>query len=110
MLPNDPRFVNVGADVVAIGSPGIPNSSTILPNTVTKGMVSAFRKSETYGPLVQTDVNINHGNSGGPLLNPRGEVIGVNTLGVRGANPFDIHFGFGVDFRPLTESSSSCHR
>ncbi|HEV2765424.1 MAG TPA: PEGA domain-containing protein, partial [Pyrinomonadaceae bacterium] len=88
----DPRFVNVGADVVAIGSPGLPGSSAVLVNTVTKGIVSAFRKSETYGLLVQTDVNINHGNSGGPLLNLRGEVIGVNTLGFREGGATGLNF------------------
>lgn len=88
----DPRFVNVGADVVAIGSPGIPGSSTILPNTVTKGIVSAFRKSEAFGLLLQTDVNINHGNSGGPLLNLRGDVIGVNTLGFREGGATGLNF------------------
>lgn len=88
----DPRFVNVGADVVAIGSPGLPGSSTILPNTVTKGIVSAFRKSDTFGLLLQTDVNINHGNSGGPLLNLRGDVIGVNTLGFREGGATGLNF------------------
>lgn len=88
----DPRFVNVGADVVAIGSPGLPGSSTLLPNTVTKGIVSAFRKSNTYGLLLQTDVNINHGNSGGPLLNLRGEVVGVNTLGFREGGATGLNF------------------
>jgi S1-C subfamily serine protease len=88
----DPRFVNVGADVVAIGSPGLPGGTTLLVNTVTKGIVSAFRKSETYGLLVQTDVNINHGNSGGPLLNLRGEVIGVNTLGFREGGATGLNF------------------
>ena len=88
----DPRYVNVGADVVAIGSPGLPGYSTILPNTVTKGIVSAFRKSETYGLLLQTDVNINHGNSGGPLLNLRGEVVGVNTLGFKEGGATGLNF------------------
>ncbi|MCA1568373.1 MAG: trypsin-like peptidase domain-containing protein [Acidobacteria bacterium] len=76
----DPRYVNVGSDVVAIGSPGLPGGTQLLVNTVTKGIVSAFRKSDVYGLLVQTDVNINHGNSGKPLLNLRGDVIGVNAL------------------------------
>jgi S1-C subfamily serine protease len=88
----DPRLVNVGADVVAIGSPGLPGGSQILANTVTKGIVSAFRKSETYGLLIQTDVSINHGNSGGPLLNLRGEVIGVNTLAFREGGATGLNF------------------
>lgn len=88
----DPTLVNVGADVVAIGSPGLPGGSQILANTVTKGIVSAFRKSEAFGLLVQTDVSINHGNSGGPLLNLRGEVIGVNTLGFREGGATGLNF------------------
>jgi S1-C subfamily serine protease len=55
--------------------------SISLQNTVTKGILSSFRNTEGYGLLIQTDAALNHGNSGGPLLNSRGEVIGVNTLG-----------------------------
>jgi len=75
----EPSSVSVGSDVIAIGSPGV--GRTVLQNTVTKGIISSFRKSETHGILVQTDAALNHGNSGGPLLNTKGEVIGVNTLG-----------------------------
>ncbi|MDQ3816458.1 MAG: trypsin-like peptidase domain-containing protein [Acidobacteriota bacterium] len=88
----DPRYVNVGADVVAIGSPGLPGGSQLLVNTVTKGIVSAFRKSDNFGLLIQTDVNINHGNSGGPLLNLRGEIIGVNTLAFREEGATGLNF------------------
>lgn len=88
----DPSSVNVGADVIAIGSPGLPGRSEVLVNTVTKGIISAFRKSESNGLLVQTDVNINHGNSGGPLLNLRGEVVGVNTLGFREGGATGLNF------------------
>jgi S1-C subfamily serine protease len=76
----DPRSVNVGAEVIAIGSPGIGGG--ILPNTVTKGIISAFRDLGQNGLYVQTDVAINHGNSGGPLMDSRGDVVGVNTLGL----------------------------
>jgi S1-C subfamily serine protease len=71
------RPPSAGADVIAIGSPGI--GDVALTNTVTKGIVSAVRniEGETW---IQTDVSINHGNSGGPLLNSRGQVVGVNTL------------------------------
>ena len=66
-----------GADVLAIGSPGV--GATILVNSVTKGIVSGVRQ---IGDCIwiQTDTAINHGNSGGPLLNRKGEVVGVNTL------------------------------
>jgi len=75
----DPATVDVGTDVIAIGSPGLGGS--VLRNSVTKGIISSFRNSEDYGVLVQTDAALNHGNSGGPLVNLNGELIGVNTLG-----------------------------
>jgi serine protease Do len=68
---------NVGADVIAIGSPGL--GSMVLTNTVTKGIVSAVRHTQT-GTWIQTDTALNHGNSGGPLLNRSDEVVAVNTL------------------------------
>lgn len=79
-----------GSEVIAIGSPGLradQGSQLIgnaqgaeLTNSVTKGVVSGIRQG-TNGTWIQTDVALNHGNSGGPLLNQMGEVIGVNTLG-----------------------------
>jgi len=68
---------NVGADVLAIGSPGV--GSTIMTDTVTKGIVSGVRDFKD-GIWIQTDAAINHGNSGGPLIDRKGEVVGVNTL------------------------------
>lgn len=88
----DPASTNVGSDVVAIGSPGLPGGNALLVNTVTKGVVSAFRKSDSFGMLLQTDVSINHGNSGGPLLNSNGEVVGVNTLGFRDGGATGLNF------------------
>lgn len=88
----DPASTTVGSDVIAIGSPGLPGSDTLLVNTVTRGIVSAFRKSNSFGLVLQTDVNINHGNSGGPLLNSNGEVIGVNTLGFREGGATGLNF------------------
>jgi serine protease Do len=68
--------VKVGEWVVAIGSPfGFENS-------VTAGIVSAKGRSlpdETYVPFLQTDVAVNPGNSGGPLFNLKGEVVGINS-------------------------------
>jgi hypothetical protein len=63
-----------GQEVIAIGYP----LDIIGSVTVTKGIVSAIREYE----LIQTDVAINPGNSGGPLVNLRGEVIGVNFAGI----------------------------
>ena len=64
----------VGEWVIAIGSP------YGLESTVTAGIISAKqRETGDYLPLLQTDVPINPGNSGGPLINMRGEVIGINS-------------------------------
>jgi serine protease Do len=70
----DVNKVRVGEWVMAIGSP------FNLENTVTAGIVSAKqRDTGDFLPFLQTDVAINPGNSGGPLLNLRGEVIGINS-------------------------------
>ena len=74
----DSDAVQVGDPVVAIGSP------FGLAGTVTSGIVSALHRSIdspnnfTIANSIQTDAPINHGNSGGPLLNASGQVIGVN--------------------------------
>jgi len=72
----DPSTVRVGEWVLAIGSPyGFENS-------VTAGIVSATSRAlpeGTYVPFIQTDAAVNPGNSGGPLFNMRGEVIGINS-------------------------------
>ena len=69
--------VRQGESVVAIGNPG-----DAMRFSATKGIVSAIGKFPNAGPgtWVQTDAPINPGNSGGPLLNLRGEVVGINTL------------------------------
>ena len=92
----DPSKVKVGEWVAAIGSPfGFENS-------VTSGIVSAKGRSlpdESYVPFLQTDVAVNPGNSGGPLFNLDGEVIGINSqiysrtggyMGVSFAIPIDL--------------------
>lgn len=73
-------MLNPGETVLAIGSP-----LGAFTNTVTQGIVSAIGRDldgSNYTNLVQHDAAINPGNSGGPLFNLRGEVIGVNTLGI----------------------------
>jgi serine protease Do len=92
----DPSQLKVGQWVVAIGSP------FGFENTVTAGIVSAKGRSlpdETYVPFIQTDVAVNPGNSGGPLFNLNGEVVGVNSQifsrtggyqGVSFAIPIDV--------------------
>ncbi len=86
-----------GQWVVAIGSP------LGLDHSVTAGIVSATGRSaspeQRYVPFIQTDVAINQGNSGGPLLNTRGEVVGINSqifsvsggyMGISFAIPIDL--------------------
>jgi len=76
-----------GETVIAIGSP-----LGEFRNTVTVGVISATGRSLDTGngyameDLLQTDAAINQGNSGGPLVNLNGEVVGINTLIVRGGN------------------------
>jgi serine protease Do len=70
----DSSKIRVGEWVIAIGSP------FNLENTVTAGIISAkARDTGEYLPLIQSDVAVNPGNSGGPLINMRGEVIGINS-------------------------------
>ncbi|AKC71673.1 DegQ family serine endoprotease [Pandoraea oxalativorans] len=73
----DPSKSKAGEWVVAIGSP------YGFDNTVTAGIVSAKARAlpdENYTPFIQTDVPVNPGNSGGPLFNLNGEVIGINSM------------------------------
>lgn len=103
----DATALRPGEVVLAIGSP-LGN----FRNTVTAGVVSALNRS--VGPmegLIQTDAPINRGNSGGPLINQRGEVIGINTLVVRGGDVFSSvqaeGLGFAVPsdvFKPVAET------
>ncbi len=70
----DSGKIRVGEWVIAIGSP------FNLENSVSAGIISAkSRDTGDYLPLIQTDVAVNPGNSGGPLINMRGEVVGINS-------------------------------
>ena len=82
-----PSLPNVGADVIAIGSP----LGEVLTNTVTKGIVSGIRHGE-HGTWIQTDAALNPGNSGGPLLDASGEVVGVNTMKLVASDVSGINF------------------
>jgi S1-C subfamily serine protease len=94
--------VQVGDQVVAIGNP------FGLSRTVTAGIVSALQRQITapadaagnqyaIDHVIQTDAAINHGNSGGPLLNARGEVIGVNAqIETGGITEGNVGVGFAV--------------
>src|SRR5262249_20282268 len=66
----------VGDTVYAVGAPLDPTYSA----TVSKGIVSAFREIEGE-PWIQSDVNVQHGSSGGPLLDERGNILGITSRG-----------------------------
>lgn len=89
-------LLNAGESVIAIGSP-----LGDFKNTVTVGVVSGTGRSIDTGKgyqvegLIQTDAAINQGNSGGPLVNLAGEVIGVNNMIVRGSDSGTIAEGLG---------------
>jgi len=89
----DANKLKVGEWVMAIGSP------FGLENTVTAGIVSAKqRDTGDYLPFIQTDVAINPGNSGGPLINLRGEVIGINSqIYSRSGGFMGISFAIPID-------------
>ena len=89
----DVNRLKVGEWVMAIGSP------FGLENTVTAGIVSAKqRDTGDYLPFIQTDVAINPGNSGGPLINLRGEVVGINSqIYSRSGGFMGISFAIPID-------------
>ncbi len=88
----DSDKVRVGEDVIAVGNP------FGLGGTVTRGIVSAMARDIDAGPYVdfiQTDAAINRGNSGGPLLNLEGQVIGVNSA-IYSPNGGSVGVGFAI--------------
>lgn len=93
----------IGDWVLAIGNP------FGLSGTVTAGIVSSRKRNVEHGlydDFIQTDAAINRGNSGGPLFNLRGEVIGINTLIYGGSGGDSIGIGFAIpsdDARGLIE-------
>ena len=103
----DSKSLKPGQWVVAIGSP------FGLDHSVTAGIVSAVGRANPYAdqryvPFIQTDVAINRGNSGGPLLNTSGEVVGINSqifsnsggyMGVSFAIPMDVAMNVGDQLR-----------
>lgn len=98
----DTNKINVGEWVLAIGSPfGFENS-------VTAGIVSAKSRrlpDENYVPFIQTDVAVNPGNSGGPLFNMRGEVVGINSqIYSRSGGYQGLSFAIPIDVAMNVES------
>ena len=112
----DSKTINVGQQVIAIG-----NALGEYQNTVTAGIISGTGRSvtasdgtgyntETLSDMIQTDAAINSGNSGGPLVNAAGEVIGINTATSTSAE----NMGFAIPvssikgmLKQLTESGSA---
>ena len=96
--------LSVGEDILAVGTP----LSLTLIHTFTKGIVSAMNRTlkvngesgEGYMQnLIQHDASLNPGNSGGPLINTKGEIVGINTLKISG--------GEGIGFAIPTKSFSA---
>jgi serine protease Do len=100
MKIGDTKKLRVGEWVIAIGSP------FGFANTVTAGIVSATSRENLSGdpnldavPFIQTDVAVNPGNSGGPLLNMRGEVVGINSQIFSRTGSFaGISFAIPIDY------------
>jgi 2-alkenal reductase len=102
----DSDQLQIGEAVIAIGSP-----LGDFKNTVTFGVISALGRTldvesgSAYEKMIQTDAAINHGNSGGPLVNMSGQVIGITTAIVRGSNTSsDVAEGLGFAIPSKTVS------
>lgn len=74
---------DIGSDVIAIGSP------SGLEFSLSKGIISSLRAEDR---LIQTDVAINEGNSGGPLIDEKGCVVGINTFGLKDKEDLTLRF------------------
>jgi S1-C subfamily serine protease len=102
-----PGTTRVGEPVLAVGSP------LGLSGTVTAGIVSALDRQVRLGDsgarrnAIQTDASINPGNSGGPLVNARGEVIGVNTAIATLEGSGNIGIGFAI---PIEQAQQAAER
>ena len=100
-----PGTTRVGESVLAVGSP------LGLSGTVTAGIVSALDRQVRLGDsgarqtAIQTDASINPGNSGGPLVNSRGEVVGVNTAIATLDGSGNIGIGFAIPIERARQSA-----
>lgn len=111
MALGDSEHIRVGDEVYAIGNPiGIE-----FQRTVTSGIISGLNRtikieekntSSYMEDLIQTDASINQGNSGGPLINRKGEVIGINSVKIESAE--GIGFAVPINIiKPIIESFTS---
>lgn len=94
------QAVRQGQEVFAIGTP-----MGVFQNTVTRGIVSSLRKLDRV-VVIQTDTALNPGNSGGPLIDHAGRVVGITTMGFRGSQGLNFavaadHAQALLDGRPL---------
>ncbi|MGW4498857.1 S1C family serine protease [Micromonospora sp. NPDC004336] len=100
-----PGSTRVGEPVLAVGSP------LGLAGTVTAGIVSALDRQVRLGDnrhtAVQTDASINPGNSGGPLVNARGEVVGVNTAIATIDGNGSIGIGFAIPIEQVQQTADT---
>lgn len=100
-----PGTTRVGEPVLAVGSP------LGLAGTVTAGIVSALDRQVRLGDnrhtAVQTDASINPGNSGGPLVNARGEVVGVNTAIATIDGNGSIGIGFAIPIEQVQQTADT---
>jgi S1-C subfamily serine protease len=106
----DSDKLQIGEAVIAIGSP-----LGDFKNTVTFGVISGLGRSlgieegSTYEKMIQTDAAINQGNSGGPLVNLAGQVVGINTVIVRGNSSSSAvaeGLGFSIPARTVSDITS----
>ncbi len=104
LMLGDSDALSLGQEVLAVGTP----MSLTLSHTFTKGIISSLNRTLKVGGdngeglmqnLIQHDASLNPGNSGGPLLNIRGEIVGINTLKISG--------GEGIGFAIPTRSFAS---
>jgi serine protease Do len=119
------QLPQVGEQLYVYGYPGpVTNNDFVsiesaLEPTLTTGIVSAIKKSVDGWPVIQMDANINHGSSGGPVCNEKGEVIGLTTFGsveTRGGLAAGLNFAIPVsilneyldtaDIKPAVSKSS----
>lgn len=99
-LPLRLSLPRVGVDVYAVGAP----LDAALSGTVTKGIVSAIRTESDGLRYIQADVDIQPGNSGGPLTDAQGNVVGVAVLGIQSAGGGSIGLNF---FIPIADALSA---
>ncbi len=100
---SDPSSINSGQSVYVLGFPGAANNSEIFSAeatnipTITKGTISAIKPNASDKfDLIQIDASISSGNSGGPIVNEKGETVGVATYGINTGQSADFNVGISV--------------